>query len=188
MKALMAALAVFGLAAFGTPLIVAQTIPQQPIPREELSAKLTPEEFIQRAAREAMGDAEIGRMVRSDVTLPNELQSLGNDVAARATEATEQLRRMAERHDVALTGQLTAEDSASIQDLSRVQGNQFTEIYLERMTSTLDRHIRLHERALEIDAPDIRQYAEKMLPTLRDQLAAARAIQDEELADQQNSQ
>lgn len=186
MKALMAALAITALAAFGMPASLAQqpSPREEPIPREELSAPLTPEEFIQRAAREAMGDAEIGRMVRSDVTLPNDLQRLGNDVAARATEATEQLRRIAEGHDVPLTGQLTAEDSASIQDLSRVQGTQFTEIYLERMMTTLDRHIRLHERALEIDAPDIRQFAEQMLPTLRDQLAAANAIQEQQSAEQ----
>lgn len=175
-----AALAV-SLGIWGNPGLQAQIAPE--IPREQLSAPLTPEEFIRRAAQEAMGDAEIGRMVRSDATLPHAIQVLGQDIADRAVTASEELRALAERHDVPLTGQLSAEDSKAIQDLSRIQGPAFTERYLERMTSTLDRHVRLHERALEIDAPDIQQYAKRMLPVLREQHATARTVWDQEVAE-----
>lgn len=175
--------ALIGLGILGGIGLNAQT-PPQPVPREQLSAPLTPEEFIRRAAQEAMGDSEIGRMVRSDATLPHALQILGQQIADRANSAGEELRVLAERHNVPLTGQLTAEDSKAIQDLSRIQGTEFTELYLERMMTTLDRHVRLHERALEIDAPDIRQYAERTLPVLREQHAAAQSVWDQEIAEE----
>jgi len=121
-----------------------------------------------------------GETVRREIPLPGAVLTR---VASSHNKAEQGLRLVASRKHVDLPSETNADDHAEIAQLhSLPAGGQFDTQYVNNVIRDGDRMIVLYEAARnESIDPDIRQYADTMLPTLRDNRNQAQALVDQRL-------
>lgn len=143
---------------------------------------LTVEDFVRRAAEDNRADAEIGGMVRNDPALPQGVHRVGGAVADTASRLDGPLAALAQSHQVRLGSELGEQDRQMIQQLSRIQGEEFTRDYLQFVINDLERDIKLYQDAAGIGSAAVGTFVEETLPALRANLALARRVWDEQTA------
>lgn len=145
---------------------------------------LATEEFIRSAIQDVIADVEIGRMARSDPATPEAVQKVGQAVTDGAMGMNDGLSRLAAQNGVAVANQLEPQDRAVIQQLSKMQGDEFNRQYLQYVIGDLEGNIRLYRKAAEGDNPAVKQFAQDTLPRLESTLAIAREVWDQQVATQ----
>ncbi len=143
---------------------------------------LTIEDFVRQAAEDNRADAEIGGMVRNDPALPQGVHRVGEAVAGTARRLDGPLADLAQSHQVRLGSGLGEQDRQMIQQLSRIQGDEFTRDYLQFVINDLERDIKLYQDAAGIGSTAVGRFVEETLPALRANLALARRVWDEQTA------
>jgi len=170
---LVLALLVAGSAGAQTPK--ATEVPPGNLPNADVNFILTANSS--NIAQIAMGHAAEGQGTNPGVI------ALGTRVASSHNKAEQGLRLVASRKHVDLPSETNADDHAEIAQLhSLPAGGQFDTQYVNNVIRDGDRMIVLYEAARnESIDPDIRQYADTMLPTLRDNRNQAQALVDQRL-------
>jgi len=114
------------------------------------------------------------------------IHSLGNRMVASHTKAQQALSLLASQKNVALPSGTDADDHGELADLhSRKPGGEFDAQYVRNVIADSDRMIAFYEaaRAESVD-PDIRRYADIMLPALRENREQAEAMVNKQLGNE----
>lgn len=143
---------------------------------------LTADEFVRQAVEDNIADGEIGRMVQNDPSLPQGVQQVGLALARSSTRINGALVDIAAQTDVRLSNTPSEQDRQMIQRLSRLEGEEFTREYLQFVINDLERDATFYQEATEIESPEISQLAKETLPVLQTNLAMARKVWDEQVA------
>lgn len=133
------------------------------------------QEFLRKAAEINLVEIELGKVAEKASTDPK-VKKYAESIVKDHSEANQKLARLAASKGYALPGQISSWDRHALNSLEKEQGEKFNKEFLSFNVKGHEKAIDLYERmgARSQDA-DIKAFAEKMIPHLKEHLAMARS-------------
>lgn len=166
------AAAVIGALALGSPFAMAkQGYEQQTSQQTGQQLSKFDREFVKEAAQ--LGQAEVALAQSAQQKAGNdETKRLANELVSSHNDANQQLSKLAANKGIEIPNQPTTADRNRIQDIEKSQGDRFDKEFQQQMIKDHRRSISLYQKAAKSASdPDIRSWAQKMVPVLEQHLA-----------------
>jgi putative membrane protein len=169
-RALLVAALLTAAALFGRMLAV-RAADQKPSAADQM--------FVKQADEIDRAEVKLGKLAQDDAAAPA-IKSFGERMVADHSRMNKDLRDLTKQKGIALPEKLDEKHQALLDQLSKLKGTEFDRTYSKDMVSG-------HEKAIEtIEAEakngqdaDVKAWAEKWLPTLREHLRLAKdAVKD----------
>ena len=136
-------------------------------------------EFVSRAATGGTAEVELGRVATQRAVRPS-VRSFAERMVADHGRANAELAALARREGLDVPTALEPSQQAMRDRLSGLSGPDFDRAYMSEIVRDHTEDIALFERAAEISSdPDLKAWAARSLPMLRDHLALARQVNSE---------
>jgi putative membrane protein len=136
-------------------------------------------DFVNKAATGGVTEVELGRIATVRAARPS-VRSFGERMVTDHSRGNAELAALAQSKGLPLPTALDPSQQAMRDRLSVLNGPDFDRAYMSEMVRDHTEDIALFERAAEISAdPDIKAWAARSLPMLRDHLALARQVNSE---------
>jgi putative membrane protein len=146
-----------------------------PDPKAPSSLATKDMEFMKDAARGGRAEVQIGQM-----GLANSESQAVKDFSQRLvddhTKANQELEKLAIKKKVNLPDSVGMEHQKAIQHLSSLKGREFDAAFKEHTVSDHEKDIKEFKTAGKSADPELRSFAEKVLPALQQHLEMARAL------------
>ena len=186
LKHLLAGVATIGLMA--QPALAQQTETtgqqQQPPAQAGEQQQLAQEdmEFATKAAEGGLKEVRLGELAQQQAE-SQEAQQFGQRMVEDHGQANEQLKQIAEQKGIELPQELPDDAQQLRDELQQKSGAEFDQAYMDEMVSDHEEDIEEFEDYVEsAQDPDLRNFAEQTLPTLREHLELARQTQEQVVA------
>ena len=135
-------------------------------------------DFIQDQLADGEAEVELGRLVQERATNP-EVKEFGQMMVRDHQQAGSELKQIASKHNIQPPAAGHDDHNDLQQRLSKLSGAEFDREYMKAMVEDHEEAVNEVERKAEnADNPEVRQWASKTLPTLKQHLERARQIQD----------
>lgn len=132
------------------------------------------QQFLQKAASTNAAEIQMCKIAEQNSSDPN-VKNLAKSLQKDHTQANQQLQRLAASKGIALNFQPTASQQRKIQELSNKHGAAFDKEFLSQNTKGHENAIAFYQKESErAQDPDVKAWANKMLPDLRSHLAMVR--------------
>lgn len=139
----------------------------------------TDREFVNKAATGGAAEVQLGRIATQRAARPS-VRSFGERMVTDHGRANADLAALAQSKGLALPTALEPSQAAMRDQLSGLTGADFDRAYMSEMVRDHTEDVSLFERAAEVSAdPDIKAWAARSLPMLRDHLTLARQVNSE---------
>ena len=149
--------------------------------RSNLSSK--ERNFLQSAAEANAAEVRLGQIAERQSSDPN-IKKIGQELAQSHQQALQELQQLAASKGISVTTQPTSRQQRMLSSLQEKSGNSFNKQFLKVATATHKRSISLFERAARrSEDPDIKSWANKMLPELENHLAMVQTRNPEAVAE-----
>ena len=136
-------------------------------------------EFVSKAATGGTAEVELGRVATQRAVRPS-VRSFAERMVADHGRANAELAALARRKGLEVPTALEPSQQAMRDRLSGLSGPDFDRAYMSEIVRDHTEDIALFERAAEISSdPDLKAWATRSLPMLRDHLALARQVNSE---------
>jgi putative membrane protein len=175
-----AALAAIGSGALWGPSLAAN--PADPAPlsqnRLPLAAALNENDqaFLMKAAQGNMAEVQLGT-VATQRAMADRVKQFAQRMVQDHGKAQQELANMAKEQNWALPTEISDEQKKDHERLSQLSGEAFDKAYMEHMVKDHAMDVALYERAsANTEHADLKAYATRTLPTLKEHLAQAREI------------
>ena len=146
------------------------------------------QEFLKKAASINLTEIELGKVAERISTDPN-IKKMASMIVKDHTEANHNLERLAASKGVALPNEISAWDRHSLNSIEKEQGDKFNKEFLAFNTKGHEKAISLFEKeAARSQDPDIKAWAQKMVPALKEHLAMAQGGGTESVAEKAKMQ
>ena len=132
--------------------------------------------FVRKAAQGSMGEVWVGQMAaeRGENT---DIKDFGRRMIADHSRALDELRQLASSEGIELPREVRGKPRHAVNRMSHLYGLNFDMAYAERMVEEHQKEIRKFEDASQhCQDPEIKAWAAKMLPTLREHLQMAERL------------
>lgn len=179
--AVIAALAVAGSAQPATEIAPQTGSPQstmnQPTSGPQEKGKLSREDeaFLKKAAGINLSEIEAGKLAERMSSDPK-VKQLGSMLIKDHTEAHRKLERLAASKGVTLPTELSMWDRKSLSSLQNESGDKFNKDFLAFNLKGHEKAVSLFEKeSARTQDPDIKAWAQKMVPALKEHLAMAKS-------------
>lgn len=128
-------------------------------------------EFLTEAAQ--MGQAELALVQAGQQKgFSEDTKRVANELTASHKDANQQLSQLAANKGVQIPNQPTASERSRIEDIQKLQGERFDKDFHNQLIKDHRRSISLYEKAAKSASdPDIRSWAQRMVPVLQQHLA-----------------
>ncbi|HWC96351.1 MAG TPA: DUF4142 domain-containing protein [Candidatus Sulfopaludibacter sp.] len=129
--------------------------------------------FMNKAAQGGIAEVEMGRLAVQNGA--NEaVKNFGQRMIDDHSRANDELKQLAARKNVTLPTTPDAKEQAGIDRLGKAQGATFDREYMNMMVNDHKEDISEFEKAARTETdPDVKAFANKTLPTLREHLKLA---------------
>jgi putative membrane protein len=160
----------------------AQTQPPAPRPAEGPATKTgsaSDSDFVTQASKAGAKEVELGRLAAKQA-LNADVKAFASRMVTDHSKASDELTALAKKHGVALppAATLDTEKKAAADKLVTLQGAAFDRAYMEQMVTAHRAAVELFEReSKEGTNAELKAFAAKTLPTVRDHLKQATALQ-----------
>ena len=132
--------------------------------------------FVQRVAADVLADVALGRLAAQRATRP-EVKEFARTLADEQSRAYEDLKALAAQKKFALPSEPRPEQKAQIGQLEATTGAAFDEAYLAATAASRAGALALFDEAAGAwGDPDVKTWAARLLPTLKQRLARAREL------------
>jgi putative membrane protein len=136
-------------------------------------------DFINKAATGGLTEVELGR-IAAQRAARSSVRSFGERMVTDHGRANMELAALAQSKGLALPAALEPSQQAMRDRLSVLSGADFDRAYMSEMVRDHTEDVALFEREAEVSAdPDLKAWAARSLPMLRDHLALARQVNSE---------
>jgi predicted outer membrane protein len=136
-------------------------------------------DFVQKASEGGVAEVKLGQLAQQKAT-NSSVKNFGMMMVTDHTKAGDQLKSIATQKGMSIASSLNSKDQSLYDRLSSMSGNQFDEAYITAMVSDHKEDIAEFEKEANSGRdPQIKQFAQDTLPTLREHLKAAEAAQME---------
>jgi putative membrane protein len=136
-------------------------------------------EFVEQAGTSGLAEVEMGELGAKKAT-NGQVKAFAKQVVADHTKANQELVTASKGKGVQVPSSRTALHKATIEKFQQQEaGKSFDRDYMEQMVEDHKAAVELFETAADDEKLDLdlRTYAKRVLPTLRDHLKQAQAIQ-----------
>jgi putative membrane protein len=134
------------------------------------------EDFVSGTAAEALAEIALGRIAATRATRP-ELREYARVTADEQARAIEELKALAAQKKYLLPAELSPEQKAEFAVIARLSGAVFDDAYAAATASSRARALAAFDKvAGDWGDPDVKAWAARALPTLKQRLAAARQL------------
>lgn len=137
---------------------------------------VSPEEFVRMASEGNLAEINLGRMAEKQAT--NEgIKDFGQRLVKDHTKANEELNKLANRKNFKVAQKMNAKHEKLANQFSKLNGANFDRSFLKDMVKDHEKDISLFEaQAKNGTDPDVKAFAAKTLPTLKEHLKIARNL------------
>jgi putative membrane protein len=133
-------------------------------------------EFATKAAQGNMSEVSLGSMAAQKGTSPD-VKTFGNRMVNDHGKALDELKQLAQNKGMTLPTDVSAEQKATADKLSKYSGKQYDKAYADTMADDHEKDAKEFEKASK-DAkdPDLKAWAAKVLPVIQDHLKMAKEM------------
>jgi len=175
-----AALAAIGSGALWGPSLAANPADTAPLSQSRLplAAALNEHDqaFLMKAAQGNIAEVQLGT-VATQRAMADRVKQFGQRMVQDHGKAQQELMNMAKDQNWALPTEISDDQKKEHERLSQLSGEAFDKAYMEHMVKDHQVDIALYERASQAaENANLKAYATRTLPTLREHLAQAREI------------
>lgn len=140
------------------------------------AAALSDKDFVRKAADGDMLEVSLGELARQQAESPD-VRQFGQIMARDHTISSNKLLEISKKDNLAIPMDMDRQDHEMVQHLSGLKGRDFDRAYMKHMVQDQREDIKLFEQmANEGTNPDLKNYAARTLPTLREHLRTAQDI------------
>lgn len=133
--------------------------------------------FMKEAAQGGIAEVELAE-VAQERAARKEVKELAKKIEDHHKKANDQLKSIAEKKDVDLPDEPAKQHQQTKERLEKLEGQQFDQAYLKTMVQEHQKDIKKFEQqAKSAKDPDVQRFASQTLPTLREHLKQAQALQ-----------
>jgi putative membrane protein len=133
--------------------------------------------FIREAAEGGLAEVELGKLATEKASNP-EVKNFGQRMVQDHSKANEELKEVASKEGVTLPDHLNAKDKALKERLSKLNGPAFDRAYMENMVKDHKKDVaEFNRESTNGKDNDVKQFAGKTLPTLKEHLKQAESIE-----------
>lgn len=168
--------------AFGSGWVAAQTTAPggtaQGTSKSTASQKLSyaDREFIEDAAKGGMFEVQSGQLAQQKATDPA-VKEFANRLVQDHGKANDELKQIAQAKDVKMPEKEKWGERREIGKLDKLSGAAFDREFAQRSVKDHEKDIKDFEKAAsKVKDPDLKAWAEKQLPVLREHLAMAQKL------------
>ena len=154
--------------------VLAQHVNDVPNPREQ--EVIEADDFINEASAKNLAEIETAKMALENAS-SQEVKEYARKLLEDHKSANQQLRQLAQKKNVELADDPALMDQAKAAILEQ-RDESFDEAYANNQVAAHEQTIELFEQASRSNDPDIKGYAEQMLPKLKQHLDKARELAD----------
>lgn len=134
------------------------------------------DKFVQRVAADVLAEVALGRLAAQRATRP-EVKEFARTLADEQSRAYEDLKALAIQKKFTLPSEPRPEQKAQIGQLEATTGAAFDEAYLAATAASRAGALALFDEAAGAwGDPDVKAWAARLLPTLKQRLARAREL------------
>ena len=120
-----------------------------------------------------MAEVELGQLAKDKATDPN-IKTFGDRMVTDHKKANDELKQIVARKGATLPTKLTHHDNRMMDRLQKATGADFDKEYASAMLKDHRTDVKEFEKAAQsADDPDIKAFAQKILPTLQEHLKMA---------------
>lgn len=135
--------------------------------------------FLRSAASGGEMEIELGRIAAQRSEVPR-VRGLGERMVEDHTKVSQDLRAVARRQGLMLPQPMNPEHQGEFQRIASLRGRDFDEAYVRHMLTAHERGVAEFERmARDAEEPEVRAFAQRTVPTLREHLERIRQIATE---------
>lgn len=133
-------------------------------------------QFMNLAATDNMTEAHLGQMAEAQAADPG-LKTFGQTLTQDHTTAYEELTALSSKTGESIPKGINVGKDAAIQQLTRLKGAAFDRRFLQHEIQDHEKAIAAFRREAEHgENPDVKAYAQKVLPTLQQHLQKAQEL------------
>jgi putative membrane protein len=131
------------------------------------------QQFLQTAASANSAEIQMGKIAQQNSSDPR-IRQIGSDLVKDHTKANQELQHLAASKGLSLTFQPTSGQQREIQSLQQKRGDDFNKAFLNRNVKDHQKTIALFQKQSQKGQdPDVKAWANKMLPGLNEHLNMA---------------
>jgi putative membrane protein len=147
----------------------------RPVPAAD-TKPLSDQEFVRTAAAAGRKEVTLGKMAEAEGTRP-EVKDFGMRMVTDHTKANRELLELATAKKADISTRPDAKDAAALEKFAKLRGAEFDREYMKQMVTDHEEAVALFEReAKDGQDPELKAWAAKTLPTLREHLKMARDL------------
>jgi putative membrane protein len=134
-------------------------------------------DFMKEAAIGGMSEVELGRLASTKATDP-EIKKFGQMMVTDHSKAGAELKALAAKKNVQLPAELDSTHKSMLDNLKNKSGADFDKEYVSEMVDDHETDLKaFQEKARNATDPDVKAFAEKVVPVIQKHLDAIKAIQ-----------
>src|SRR5436305_2164503 len=168
---------------FGTALALSPAMAQKSadnsgssMGKKSAGMTMTDSTFVKKAARGGLAEVELGKLATEKAS-SEEVKKFGQRMVDDHSKANEELKQLASSKNVNLPNEVSAKDKMTKERLSKLSGESFDRAYMQDMVKDHKKDVADFSReSNSAKDPDVKQFASKTLPTLKDHLKEAEGI------------
>jgi putative membrane protein len=133
-------------------------------------------EFVANAGAGGLAEVQMGNLALQKATSAD-VKAFAQRMVTDHSKANDELSQLATMKGLALPTELKPEQKSAMDHLSSLSGAEFDKAYMDHMVSDHEKDVAEFEKAAaEAQDPDIRGWAGKTAPTLREHLNLAKEV------------
>jgi putative membrane protein len=162
----------FTIAAVATALTVAVCVRAA-----EKAPTVRPEQpFLTEVASVGHMEVALGKMAQTHAA-SEQVKSFGQRMVDDHSKADEELKQLAARKSITLPAKMSPQHQKIVDRLSKLKGKEFDSAYMDEMVRGHEATVaKFRKEAASADDPDVKEFANKMLPTLEGHLQMAKDV------------
>lgn len=133
--------------------------------------------FVQDAASGGIAEVKLGQLAEQKGA-SDTVRKFGKQMESDHSDANNKLKEIASRDNIAIPEDMNSKDRATYDRLSKLSGADFDKAYAQDMVQNHQKDIAaFQQEASNGQNPDLKSFASKTLPTLREHLRMAQGMQ-----------
>jgi len=159
-----------------TSLVAAACLFMTARAEEKARPTVTDEQFVIRASADGLAEVELGKLA-ADRAGAAEVKKFGHHMVEDHTKANKELIALANKKMFPVAAQMGPTHQATAAMLARLQSNEFDRVYMTQMVKDHEEAVALFTaKAQDAKDADLKAFAAKTLPTLKEHLQMARDL------------
>lgn len=144
---------------------------------QRANTRLTDEVFVRDAAEGSMAEVKLGQLAEEKAQAP-EVKNFAKRMVEEHSKALEEIKQLGSKEGINMPTDISHKDAETYNRLSKLSGPEFDRAYSQEMVKDHQKDIAEFKKGeTSAQKPDVKEFAQKTLPTLQSHLELAQHMQ-----------